>query len=237
MTPAYLPDGIKPLPARLFSCRLIPDAAPALREKLGARPQDRALGLVTADQDDALYAALDQATKHADVAVIYARSFYAGAAHASGPLSGEILGVLGGPDPDEVEEGLVALRRYLAESACFYTLADATAERPRPAFFPHVVSETGSYLSKLAGVERGAPLAYLIAPPAESVVAVDAALKAADVKLAAYFAPPSETNYGGAYLAGSLSDCEAAAAAFAEAVVDVARWPLAAARRPSRDRR
>jgi ethanolamine utilization protein EutL len=237
MVPAYLPAKLRPLRPALLSCRLLPDADPALRLSLGAAPSQRALGLVTCDQDDSLYAALDHATKHAAVDVVYAKSFYAGSAHASGPLSGEVLGVLAGQDPEEVSEGLLALRRYLAESACFYTLDDATHERPRPAFFPHVISETGSYLSRLAQVPRGAPLAYLIAPPVESVVGLDAALKAAEVRLAVYFGPPSETNFGGGYLAGELSACEVAAAAFAAAVMGVAREPLAAARRPMRERR
>jgi ethanolamine utilization protein EutL len=235
--PSYLPLKIKPLPANLLSCRLIPDAAEALREKLGAKPSQRSLGLVTADQDDSLYAALDQATKNANVEVIYAKSFYAGSAHASGPLSGEILGVIASHDPEEVAEGLQALRYYLSGSACFYTLEDATTERLRPAFFPHVISETGSYLSALAGIKHGDPLAYLIAPPIEAMVAIDAALKSADVKLVNFFAPPSETNFGGAYLSGSLSACEAAAAAFAAKVIEVAKSPLEAARRPSRERR
>ncbi|HKA90366.1 MAG TPA: hypothetical protein VKE22_22040, partial [Haliangiales bacterium] len=66
---------------------------------------------------------------------------------------------------------------------------------------------------------------YLIAPPLESVLGVDAALKAAPVTLQKWFGPPSETNFGGAYLGGALPDCEAAARAFAAAVVDVARNP------------
>ena len=47
-----------------------------------------------------MYVALDEATKHAPVDVIFARSFYAGAAHASGRLSGEILGVLAAAEPE-----------------------------------------------------------------------------------------------------------------------------------------
>jgi len=70
-------------------------------------------------------------------------------------------------------------------------------------------------------------MAYLIAPPVESILALDAALKVAPVQLAKWFGPPSETNYGGAYLAGTLPDVEAAARAFAAAVVDVARHPVA----------
>lgn len=233
--PAYLPDGLQPLRPKLLSCRLIPNAEPGLRQALGCTDEHVALGLVTCDQDDSTYAALDHATKHARVDVVYARSFYAGSSHASGPLSGEILGVLAGPDPDEVAEGLAALRAYLEREACFYTLDDPRAAL-KPAFFPHVIAETGDYLSKLAGIGRGEPLAYLIAPPVESVVALDAALKAADVHLCRYFGPPTETNFGGAYLSGSLPSVEAAAAAFAAAVVDVARRPLEGARRPVRER-
>lgn len=232
-TPAWLPAGLQPLPAKLLSCQLIPNADPVLRSQFGGNQAWTALGLVTADQDDSTYAALDYATKFADVEVVYAKSFYAGAAHASGPLSGEILGVLAGPDPDQVAEGLAAFREYLSEYACFYQVPGAGAQ---PALFPHVISETGHYLSKAAGIDQGQPLAYLIAPPVEALVAIDAALKAADVRLCQFFGPPTETNYAGVYLTGTLYACEAAAAAFAEAVMQVAASPLAAARRSSRAR-
>lgn len=231
--PVWLPAGLTPLPPRLLACRLIPHVDGQLRERYGLGSRHTAVGLVTVDQDDSTYAALDHATKFADVTVTYAKSLYAGAAHASGPLSGEILAVLAGPDPDEVMEGLDALRTYLTQKACFYQVSDATAQ---PALFPHVISETGDYLSGLAGIPRGEPLAYLIAPPIEAMVALDAALKAADVRLCQFFGPPTETNFAGAYLTGSLPACEAAAAAFAEAVIDVARRPLDAARRPQRER-
>lgn len=228
--PAWLPDGLRPLPPTLLTCRAIPHAEAALLRELGASPDHTSLGLVTADQDDSLYAALDHATKFARVHVVYAKSFYAGAAHASGPLSGEVMGVLAAEDPDEIAEGLEALRDYLSRRAHFYQVAAGAAQ---PAFFPHVIAETGHYLSDLAGIAPGASLAYLIAPPLESVIAVDAALKAADVRLCKWFGPPTETNFGGAYLTGSLPAVEAAAAAFAEAVVEVAASPLAAARRRS----
>ncbi len=231
--PHWLPDGLEALPPTLLSCRAIPFAHMALRRELGCAITHTSLGLVTADQDDALYAALDHATKFARVDVVYAKSYYAGTAHASGPLSGEILGVLAAADPQEIAEALNALRTYLAEHAHFYKPRAQFAAN-QPAFFPHVIAETGHYLSAAAGIAPGQPLAYLIAPPVESVVAVDAALKAADVRLCRYFGPPTETNFGGAYLTGDLAALEAAAAAFAQAVLDVARAPLAAARRDDR---
>lgn len=231
--PSYLPDDLEAVRPKLLTCRLLHSAAEPLRTALGCDKSHVSLGIVTADQDDTTYAALDHATKYARVDVVYAKSFYAGAAHASGPLSGEILGVLAGPDPDEVQEGLNALRDYLERCACFYT-PKGNEYRNKPAFFPHVIAETGDYLSKLAGIERGASLAYLIAPPTESIFGVDAALKASDVRLCKYFGPPTETNYGGAWLTGSLAGCEAAAAAFADCVLAVARHPLEAARRGDR---
>ena len=237
VVPDWLPHGLVVAPPTLLACRALPHPDPrqvaALAGERFVAGRHLAVGLVTADQDDATYAALDHATKFADVDVVYAKSFYAGAAHASGPLSGEILGVLAGPTPDDVEEGLAAFRSYLSERAHFYSVA---GPGPQPALFPHVIAETGRYLSAQAGVAPGTPLAYLIAPPLESVVAIDAALKAADVTLCQHFGPPTETNCGGAWLTGTLPAVQAAAAAFAAAVVDVGHSPLAAARRLQRER-
>ncbi len=223
-----------PLRPKILSCRLIPQVDKALAASLGCDvARHTSVGLVTCDQDDSLYAALDHATKLAPVDVVYAKSFYAGSAHASGPLSGEILGIIAGADSDQVAEGLLALRQALAEEICFYTLPG----EDRPAFFPHVISSLGRYLSGDAGLAPGQPMAYLVAPPMEAVIAIDHALKTADVRMVKLFAPPTETNFAGAYLSGELDAVEAAARAFAEAIVDVAGRPLAAAVRPERRRR
>jgi ethanolamine utilization protein EutL len=221
------------LPPKLLSCRLLEQIEPSLGRALGCGPRHVSVGLVTCDQDDSLYAALDHATKFADVDVVYAKSFYAGSAHASGPFSGEILGALAGPNPDEVKEGLWALREALNTRIHFVTLEGTTA----PAFFPHVIEETGRYLAPLASVPIGAPLAYLIAPPTEAMVGLDAALKAATVTMQKFFGPPTETNFAGAYLTGSVADVHAAAAAFSDAVAAVIRSPMAGLVRPERERR
>lgn len=212
----------------VLALRVIPRIDDRLASDLGlALPAgQRAVGILTCTSDDALYVALDEGTKAAPVEVAYARSFYAGAAHASGPLSGEVIGIYVAADPAEIQAALNAAVRCLEEDAWFYSVDEAGEH----AFFPHVVASTGSYLSALAGVERGAPIAYLIAPPLESVIGLDAALKAAPVTLQKWFGPPSETNYGGGYLAGLLPDCEAAARAFAAAVCDVASDPRSLSR-------
>lgn len=213
---------LDPIPPRVLSVRRIPAADRALLLAYGADPaRHTSLGLVTCDQDDSTYVALDEATKHAAVDVVFARSFYAGSGHASGRLSGEILGVLAAPDPDEVEQGLRALVRCLEADACFYK-AD---EQGTVTVFPHVIASLGHYLSREAGLSPGDAMAYLVAPPIEATVALDAALKAADVRAVKVFPPPTETNFAAAWLSGSLPSCQAAASAYAEAVVMVAREP------------
>ena len=213
---------LEPIPPKVLSVRRLPNADPALLRAYGADPARHAsIGLVTCDQDDPTYVALDEATKHAGVDVVFARSFYAGSAHASGRLSGEILGVLAAADPDELDQGLTAMLRCLELDACFYKADDAGSI----AVFPHVIASLGHYLSAQAGLAPGEAMAYLVAPPLEATMALDAALKAADVRAAKVFPPPTETNFAAAWLTGSLAACQAAAEAYAEAVVRVAREP------------
>lgn len=211
-------DPIKPT---ILATRVIPNVDRGLAQQLGLREDQRSLALVTCDIDDSLYVSLDEATKMADVEVVYAHSFYAGSAHASGPLSGEIIGVLAGPSPAEARAGLAACVDYARNEAWFH----AADEAGDLAFFAHPISRTGSYLSKEADVAQGTSMAYLIAPPLEATFALDAALKAAEVTMAVWFAPPSETNFSGGYLVGEQSAVVSACAAFRDAVIDVAAMP------------
>lgn len=206
----------------VLSVRRLQRADAALITAYGGDPDKHtSLGLVTCDQDDAMYVALDEATKHAAVDVIFARSFYAGAAHASGRLSGEILGVIGASEPEAIEAGLEALLRCLQHDACFY---DADGKRG-VTVFPHVISSLGEYLAREAKLAPGTPMAYLVAPPLEATLGLDAALKAAEVTVVKIQPPPTETNFACAWLTGDLDACEAAAVAYAAAVVEVAATP------------
>ncbi|HVZ85488.1 MAG TPA: ethanolamine utilization microcompartment protein EutL [Polyangia bacterium] len=225
---------LPPIKPRALAVRTIPDAAPDLAQALALPADRRALGIITATSDDALFTALDQGTKASPAEVVYAKSFYAGAAHPSGPLSGESIGIYAARDPAEIDAALAACLSYLENEAWFYGVA--LAGDPRPvAFYPHVIASVGRYLAAQANVRVGSALAYLIAPPLESVVGLDAACKAGRVRVAKWFGPPSETNFGGAYLSGDLPACQAAARAFADAIVDVCSAPRRAdPRRPPR---
>ncbi len=218
---------LPPLKPRALAVRTIPDADDELARTLALPTGRRALGIITATSDDALFAALDQGTKASPADVVYAKSFYAGAGYPSGPYSGECIGIYAARDPAEVDAALDACLGYLSDHAWFYAVSVADDPSRPVALFPHVIASVGRYLAPLADVAVGSPLAYLIAPPLESIVGLDAACKAGRVRLRKWFGPPSETNFGGGYLAGELPACEAAARAFAAAIVDVCAEPLA----------
>ena len=130
----------------VLSVQTIPNADPFLLGRLDVPEGHRSLGLITTDCDDVSYAALDEATKKAEVHVAYARSMYAGSSNASTKLAGEFIGILSGPDPEEVRSGLEAAVSYIENDAAFYSANDDDSI----IYFAHCISRSGSYLSAQA---------------------------------------------------------------------------------------
>src|SRR5438874_13200373 len=118
---------LPPLKRRVLALRTIPRVDDQLAAEWKLPEGLRAVGMLTCTSDDALFVALDEGTKAAPVEVVYARSFYAGSNHASGPLSGEAIGVYAARDPDEIEEALKRCLETLDQEAWFYA-ADAKKE-------------------------------------------------------------------------------------------------------------
>jgi ethanolamine utilization protein EutL len=210
------------LRAQVLSVKLIPNVNQAMAKELNLEAGHRSIGIFTCDIDDVAYTALDDATKKAVVSVAYAKSFYGGAVNANTKLAGEFIGILSGPSPAEVKSGLNATIDFIESDAAFYSVN----EDDSICYYAHCISRTGTFLSKEAGIEEGQALAYLIAPPIEAIYALDVAMKAADVEMAAFYGPPSETNFGGGLLTGSQSACKAACDAFADGVKFVAENPM-----------
>lgn len=208
--------------ASVCAARVIASVSPVLRCVWNLPEHAYSVGLVTCDFDDVAYIAADEATKHADVEVCVGSSLYAGSRHSSSPTAGEVIVALAGPNPSEVRAGVDRMVASIEGGPCFRW---ASRERGT-AYLAHVVARTGSYLSGLAGCAEGSALAYLIAPPLEAMFGLDAALKAANVHLARYFAPPSPTNFGGALLVGAEAACAAACEAFQGAALDISRVPV-----------
>ncbi len=206
------------IPVSIKAVHYIPNASKGLCDGLGVPSSTPSLALLTTDSDDATYIALDESTKAAEISVSYGRSFYAGAANASTPNAGEVIGILSAATPGAARSGMDAAIGCLKRIGF-----EETNGVP---YLAHTVSSCGSFLAAEAGVSVGAALAYLIAPPLESMVALDAALKASDVRLCKLYAPPSETNFGGGLLTGTQSACDAACEAFADAVQQIAQRPI-----------
>lgn len=209
------------IPATALATRVIASVDAGLAEALGLASHQTAIAMLTTDCDDVGYIAVDEATKKANVEVVYAASFYGGAAHASGPFSGEFIGIMASDNPADAAAGLRAAVEFTQNDAAFEKAAPGG-----PAFLAHLVSSCGTYLAAAGGIPVGTALAYLIAPPLEATFGLDAALKAADVKLIKHFPPPSETNFSGGWLSGSQAACQAACDAFRDAVVSVAVNPM-----------
>lgn len=208
--------------ANILSVQEIPNADPGLLKALQVPEGYRSLGIITTDIDDVSYAALDEATKKAEVIVAYAHSMYAGSTNASTALAGEFIGILAGNNPADVRSGIDAAVEYINHDACFYNADD----EGNITYFAQLISRTGSFLSEKAGIKEGTPMAYLIAPPNEAICGLDEALKVAEVTMKVFYGPPTETNFAGGLLVGEQAACRAACRAFAETIERIAEQPI-----------
>ncbi|STM22766.1 ethanolamine utilization protein [Escherichia coli] len=119
-------DLIRP---SVTAMRVIASVNAEFARELKLPPHIRSLGLISADSDDVTYIAADEATKQAMVEVVYGRSLYAGAAHGPSPTAGEVLIMLGGPNPAEVRAGLDAMVAHIENGAAFQWANDAEKHR------------------------------------------------------------------------------------------------------------
>lgn len=206
------------IPVKVLSVRYIAAASEALLGQIGVSRDYPSLAMITTNCDDATYIALDAATKVADVSVVYAHSLYAGAVNATTPNAGECIGILAARTPGDAASGMQAVLTELSGIG----FSDAHGVP----YLARTVASAGTFLAAEAGVAVGSAIAYLIAPPLEAMYALDAALKCADTVLCKLYKPPTETNFAGALLSGTLSACEEACDAFADAVRAVAAKPL-----------
>jgi ethanolamine utilization protein EutL len=93
-------------------------------------------------------------------------------------------------------------------------------------YYGYNISRIGKYYAESLNLPLGSSVAYLASAPLESMYALDAALKVANVRMVEFWGPPTVTNCGGALLTGSQSACEAAVRAFGDTVQRVVDNPL-----------
>lgn len=204
----------------ILSIKKIPFVNQMIAKEYGLPSSHDSMALITTNSEHALFVSLDKATKESDADVIFKTSLYGGFRYHSGPLSGEALGVFSGENPTIIDNALKATKDYLNEKAFFYTDNDMFV------FFPHVIGSIGRLLAKETGLEEGSSLAYLFAPPIETTIAIDYALKNSATTLVKFFKPPTNTNFSGAYLTGTLAECLSAKDAFISAIEEIHLNPI-----------
>lgn len=213
-------DKIK---GHILSARIISQVTKEVAKKLNLREDQKCLLIFSGDADDIAYISADYATKMCDVEVIHGESMYAGAANANTKSAGDVIIVMAGPNPSEMQNAYNYIRQmHEGDEVCFIS----ANEEDSIVYLAYCISRTGSYLSTINEIEEGDSLAYCVAPPVEGMYAMDKAAKAANVKLVNFYAPPTHTNFTGAMFTGSQSACAAACKAYAEAVISVADWPI-----------
>lgn len=141
-----------PVPVRVLCARTIANVSPGLSRALSLNPGQNSIALLATDCDDVTYLALDEATKAANVSVVYGRSLYAGAGNAPTPLTGEVIGLLAGPTPADVRSGLAAALAFLQDGPRFREAENGVF------YLAHCAARTGTYLSR-AGALHAAELA------------------------------------------------------------------------------
>jgi ethanolamine utilization protein EutL len=203
---------------KVLSYRIITGVTPAVAAAFGLSTGEKSMGLFTADNDDIGYIALDDATKKANIRVIYCGSMYAGATNANTLLAGEVFAAFVGNNVSDVKAGMDAILSFFEGGIHLVSCNDDDSIM----YLAYTVSRIGSYFAYEYDVDKSESVAYCVAPPLESVFAVDATIKIANVRIAALWKPPTHTNFGGALFAGAQADCASACTAFGNAVQDVA---------------
>lgn len=210
------------LRSTILSERIIPNMDVKYRKQFPIPEEHRALGLFTADCDDVCYIGMDEATKGTNIEVVHATALYAGAANAGFKFSGEFFGAFSAPNPEDIVSAFNIIHQVVDNDAYFISCNDDDSV----AYIAHTISRSGTYWPQISTVKPNEALVYLIAPPNEAMYGMDAALKAAEVDIAAFWAPPTYTNCGGGILKGEQSACRAAGEAFGKAVQQIADAPL-----------
>lgn len=210
---------------KVVCTQIIPSVSEAMAASMKLEPHHKSLGFFTGNIDDVTFISCDEATKGANVEVVYAECTFSALNAPYTALAGEAIVIFAGENPAEVESAIeIAKRTMESDAACFVSANDDDS----CIYLAYCISGVGTHLGGKEGIPEGISMAYCIAPPVESFYGVDAALKAADVKIAQQYFPPLNTcNFAGALMIGTQSACKAACNAFAAAVERVANNPIA----------
>lgn len=194
--------------------KTVPNVTDAYRKTLNIPKEHNSVGFISADCEDIMYFALDDASKKARIHVVHVETVYGGGEYSWSKFGGEITAIISGEKIEDVRSGLSYIKDYIENKSGLYMLN----EENTLGYYVDYTPRSGKFYEEYQGIAPGTALAYLVSTPVESNYALDKALKASDTRIVEFFDAPSRVNTGGALLAGSESACRVAVAAFVEAV-------------------
>ena len=191
--------------------KLVPRITEEYRKIYDIPENHESMAIFSADCEDVMWLAVDDATKKAKIKVIQIETVYGGVDYSWSRYGGEITAIISGEKVADVKSGLQYAKDYIENKSGNYSLNEE--------------GTLGYYVESL-GLSEGTSIAYLVSAPVESMYGLDKALKAADVKIAELSEIPSRVNTGGAIVYGTESACRSAVEAFAEGVEYCAFHPM-----------
>ena len=192
--------------------KLVPRITEEYRKIYDIPENHESMAIFSADCEDVMWLAVDDATKKAKIKVIQIETVY----------GGEITAIISGEKVADVKSGLQYAKDYIENKSGNYSLN----EEGTLGYYVVYVPRIGKYYQESLGLSEGTSIAYLVSAPVESMYGLDKALKAADVKIAELSEIPSRVNTGGAIVYGTESACRSAVEAFAEGVEYCAFHPM-----------
>jgi len=213
---------MKKIEAHVGIQKIIANVSPEFRKEWKLPEDHESVGLVSCDNEDVMFLALDDATKKARIRVMHAQTVWVGKENDWGKFQDANTAMISGPRVQDVKSGLSHIREYI-ERKCSHYQSDIN---PGISWYADWVPRVGPYMQDRLGIPEGSSYCYLYGPPIESTYAIDAAMKAGNTRLARTSDIITRDNKIGVILYGSESACKSAVSTYNNVIERCAARPL-----------
>lgn len=161
--------------------KLVPRITEEYRKIYDIPENHESMAIFSADCEDVMWLAVDDATKKAKIKVIQIETVYGGVDYSWSRYGGEITAIISGEKVADVKSGLQYAKDYIENKSGNYSLN----EEGTLGYYVDYVPRIGKYYQESLGLSEGTSIAYLVSDRWR--VCMDCkALKAADVRLQNY---------------------------------------------------
>ncbi len=195
---------IKRIQAHVTRMKLISNVTQFHKEFLKIPKDHLCLGIIACDVENVMYLALDEASKKANIKVVYSSAAFTGHSNAWADIRGQVVGMISAKNLEDVRKGLEYTRSFIEKEAELYTFDEDRSLL----CYAHLIPRAGKYYQERYGIPQGMAAGHVACSPLENTYALDKALKAGNTKIAELFEMPVKSNIGGAVLYGSYAACK-----------------------------